>query len=399
MTDWDAIVIGAGPAGAVAARQIALSGHRVLLVEKKRFPRRKVCGACLNHSAVSLLSEVGLGDVLSASAGTELTRFDLRAGSRRLSWSLPSGRAISRAVLDQELVTAAIRVGVTFRDDTAAFVGRCDSNSRLVQLRPSQASSSESARAKIVLAADGLGHPSLSDLTEINDRPVRLGRVGAGCEVRDFPAEYAGGTIHMAVGRGGYVGLVCVETGALNVAAAFDPALLRDAGGPAAAAARVLAQTDRTAIPALAAADWIGTPALTRTTTPIAAERLFVLGDAAGYVEPFTGEGIGWALASAVAVAPLACAAIECWRPQLTIAWSREHSRVVRYRQRICRTLAMLLKHPTCVRVAMTVLPWLPWLTRRLVSEVNLPMSFDQTMRSRVPVDSRAFFSEPGISS
>lgn len=54
MTDWDAIVIGAGPAEAAAARQIALNGHRVLRLDKKRFPRRKMCGACLNHSAVAL---------------------------------------------------------------------------------------------------------------------------------------------------------------------------------------------------------------------------------------------------------------------------------------------------------------------------------------------------------
>ena len=52
-TDWDAIVIGAGPAGSVAARQLAIAGRRVLLLDKKRFPRRKVCAACFHHSVAA----------------------------------------------------------------------------------------------------------------------------------------------------------------------------------------------------------------------------------------------------------------------------------------------------------------------------------------------------------
>jgi len=49
---WDAIVLGAGPAGALAARQLGASGARVLLVDRKAFPRWKVCGACLNGQAL-----------------------------------------------------------------------------------------------------------------------------------------------------------------------------------------------------------------------------------------------------------------------------------------------------------------------------------------------------------
>src|SRR5438093_13336967 len=100
--DWDAIVIGAGPAGSVAARQIALAGRRVLLLDKKSFPRRKVCGACLNQSSVAALERIGLGAALRNLHAPELNRFELRvrAGSRRLSVSLPSGVAVSRATLD-----------------------------------------------------------------------------------------------------------------------------------------------------------------------------------------------------------------------------------------------------------------------------------------------------------
>ncbi len=178
----------------------------------------------------------------------------------------------------------------------------------------------------------------------------------------------------MGVGRGGYVGLVCVESGALNIAAAFDARLIRDSGGPAGAAANVLSQAGFPAIAAMAEADWLGTPALTRSTTPVAVERLFVLGDASGYVEPFTGEGMGWALASAVALAPLASAACDDWQPALVAAWSREHARLVRRRQRTCRMLAAFLKSPTCVRWAMRLLPKIPRLLQPLVRGVSLPL-------------------------
>ncbi len=134
-TDWDAIVIGAGPAGSVVARQLALGGRRVLLLDKKRFPRRKVCGACLNHGAVTLLEEIGLGNILHDSGAVELSGFDLRSGSRRLSLPLPSGRAVSRSVLDQQLVEAAIRAGVTFHDGVSATVGDVSDDGRIVELK------------------------------------------------------------------------------------------------------------------------------------------------------------------------------------------------------------------------------------------------------------------------
>lgn len=417
-TDWDAIVIGAGPAGSVAARQLALGGRRVLLLDKKRFPRRKVCGACLNHSAVTLLEQIGLGDALR-DGGTDLTRLELRAASRRLSLPLPNGRAISRAMLDQNLVDAAIRAGVSFQDGVSAIVGEPHADGRTVEWKimtdgrggpaafrcngpPDSAKPDRRAegvsppvvekvcdlevtggrtplarqelRTKVVLAADGLGHSSLCGVCEIRDWTARSSRIGAGCEVTEFPADYVPSVIHMAVGRGGYVGLVRVEGGALNIAAAFDARLIREFGGPAQAAANVLAEAGFPAIPMMAEAEWLGTPTLTRSTTPVATQRLFVLGDASGYVEPFTGEGMGWALASAVALAPIADAACDSWQPSLAEAWSREHSRLVRSRQRTCRMLAALLKSPTCVRLAMFLLPKMPKLLQPIVRGVSLPV-------------------------
>ena len=89
----------AGPAGAIAARQLAASGARALLVEKKAFPRGKVCGACLNESALGVLESVGLSDRIAALGGTRLKAFQLGFRGRAMRLALPAGVAISRAAL------------------------------------------------------------------------------------------------------------------------------------------------------------------------------------------------------------------------------------------------------------------------------------------------------------
>jgi flavin-dependent dehydrogenase len=179
----------------------------------------------------------------------------------------------------------------------------------------------------------------------------------------------------MAVGRGGYVGLVRVEDGRLNVAAAFDREFLRSSGRPGAAAAAVLAEAGLPPLAALEEADWLGTAPLTRRTRPLAAERVFLLGDAAGYVEPFTGEGIGWALAAAHAVVPLALRAIDTrgWDPSLARSWTALHRRRVGRRQSLCRGLARLLRHPRLDRIAFALVERAPGMARRLIDRVNVP--------------------------
>ena len=151
----------------------------------------------------------------------------------------------------------------------------------------------------MVLVANGL-----NGIAPGEDLPFRTvvsprSRLGASCVVSTFPMSYREGVIFMAVGRGGYVGLTRVGDGHLNVACAFDPPLIRARGTPAAAASWVLAEAGFPEVPSLSGASWLGTLPLSRRTGPVAAERVFLIGDATGYVEPFTGEGMSWALSAA----------------------------------------------------------------------------------------------------
>jgi flavin-dependent dehydrogenase len=126
------------------------------------------------------------------------------------------------------------------------------------------------------------------------------------------------------------------------------------------------------AIPAgLEQARWQLTPALTRRASVVAGERFLVLGDAAGYVEPFTGEGMAWALTAAAAAAPLVLAGLAGWSPALERRWAQVLQRQVGRRQRLCRGLALVLRQPGATALAFALSQRLPALAEGLVGQLN----------------------------
>ncbi len=366
---WDAIVIGAGPAGALAARQLALAGRRILLVEKKRFPRWKICGACLNGQALAALRSTGLGSLVARLGALELDEFHVGFRGRIARLGLPEGVSLSRARLDAALVEAATNAGVRFLDGAHAAPGESREGTR--QVRLTRQGQSIDVTACVVLLATGLAGPNPGHGSAVRTRIRSGSRIGAGCVIVDAPRFYDERTIFMAVGRDGYVGAVRVEDGSLNVAAAFAPGLVRRSGSPAQATAAVLAEAGFPAIAGLDKARWRGTTGLTRRTRPLAEERLFLLGDAAGYVEPFTGEGIAWAMASGQAVTPLALRAMDRWDPLLAVAWSDLHRRLIGRRQIVCRAVALGLRQPWLAAIGFEILSRHPAAASIVVRRLN----------------------------
>ena len=339
-------VIGAGPAGAVAARELARRGVNVLLVDKAAFPRPKVCGCCLNAAALAILDAIGLGHVPAACGAVPLKRVRVAAGRRSAELPLPGGVAVSREALDVALIREAEAAGATFQPGT------------VLRSPPS---------GTVTILATGLAG---SDAV-----PDPRSRLGAGVVVpaADAPDFFAPGTIFMATGHGGYVGLVRVEAGRLDVAAAFDTAFVKSAGGLGPAAEAILAAVGWPVVPGLAELPWKGTPALTRRPVAVAGPRWFAVGDAAGYVEPFTGEGMAWAVASAAAVAPLAARAAAGWDDRFAREWQTAHARLVGRRQRACRLVARGLRSPVLTGLAVRVLAAVPILARPAVAALNRP--------------------------
>jgi flavin-dependent dehydrogenase len=178
----------------------------------------------------------------------------------------------------------------------------------------------------------------------------------------------------MAVGRAGYVGLVRVEGGALNVAAAIAPGFVRARGSAAASVAAILAEGGLPPLARIEESAWHGTLPLTRTSPVVAGHRLLLVGDAAGYVEPFTGEGMAWALAGACAAEPFALRGIANWDRTLEQAWTRAHRSLIARRQRWCRWLSALLRHPRMTRALLSVVARAPQLARPVVRELTAPL-------------------------
>jgi flavin-dependent dehydrogenase len=164
---------------------------------------------------------------------------------------------------------------------------------------------------------------------------------------------------------------VRLEDGRLNIAAAFDLALVRQHGGPGPAAVAVLDEAGWPAIAKVSALPWRGTAALTRQRARIAGDRVLVLGDAAGYIEPFTGEGMAWALAAGAGVTSLADRAIDRWQPSLGRQWGVLHSEIVGHSQQFCRVVAQVLRHPALARALIVMLGQLPGLATPFVRRLN----------------------------
>ena len=119
-TESDALIIGAGPAGAATAILLRLAGWRVVLVEKSAYPRQKVCGECLTAGSLALLDELGVGAAVCARASPELRQVGWMGKSPAVVAELPAcaqgihryGRALGRDHLDKLLVDRAQELGV-----------------------------------------------------------------------------------------------------------------------------------------------------------------------------------------------------------------------------------------------------------------------------------------------
>ena len=148
---------------------------------------------------------------------------------------------------------------------------------------------------------------------------------------------------------------------------------MKDRGGLAHAAQEVLHEAGFAPIPDIESIAWKGTPALTRQSTTVSAHRAFVLGDAAGYVEPFTGEGMKWAVASGTAIAPIALAAVQSYDAALESAWRNTYQSIVSSRTTVCRALAASLRSPALVRTAVRALAIAPALAGPFVRHLNAP--------------------------
>lgn len=366
---YDVVVAGAGIAGATAARLFAARGLHVLLVERDAFPRYKVCGSCLNTRSLGFLEAAGLRGPLEARGAVAIDTALLAARRTTASIPLPGGLAVSRALLDTLLVETACARGARFLPKTSVALGTVLGATREVTL--TQGNATRTVQARLVIAAGGLQGALIDRTGEGASMVSPAARIGVGTVAAHAPASFEPGIIYMACGRRGYAGLVRVEAEQLAIAAALDRDFVRSEGGPGPAVARLLAESALSAPPDFAGLTWKGTPPLTRRATRLAAERVLVTGDAGGYVEPFTGEGMAWAFASAHEADALLDGELDVdWRA-LGAVWERSRRSTMRRQRLLCRALARTLRSPIATGALVGLLSRSAQLSRPFVRMIN----------------------------
>jgi len=372
---WDAVVVGAGPAGAMTAYELGRIGRKVLLLDRITFPRWKVCGATLGPGAQDILGQSGLGAVLPSAGAVPLHTLRLGGWSTRTDLRLNGSVSLSRFSLDSALVEAAIRAGVHFSGGARVKLGPLLRDRRVVLVSTDHGEMEISSR--VVVAADGLAS-GLMGQAGVPSQPPGSGTrplIGLGAVFPPSAPSFEAGFIHMAVGEEGYVGLVRVEDGSLNAAAAVSSTALKKAGSPQELVASLLERGGWPSSPGFPEGGWKGTPELTRRPRLPGAERLFAVGDASGYVEPFTGEGMFWALAGARLLAPLASRVEEAWDPRVLEAWTGAHTGLMVPAQRYCRIISWTLARPALARNLLRVLSVQPRLAGPFVRRIGAPIS------------------------
>jgi flavin-dependent dehydrogenase len=355
---WPVVVIGAGPAGAVAALTAARHGARVLLVERCAWPRSKVCGSCLNPAGVRMLEGLGVridGAGLDRVRVCTPRRGVMRegAGVYAAQLSHPGGVAIARDELDARLVEAGVQCGVQFWPGCSVKVLCCDGDGagRMWRMAVGGEAAGREISARCVIVADGLSGSSLSQL-EMPGFEVRIASdswMGAGAvltreESLAWHAHVRSGEIAMNATDAGYVGLVRLADGRVDVAGAMDQCAIRAAGGPARLMHDILRAcgVDVPGDALTRAGAMMGTGRLTRSRRRHSAPGLLVAGDSAAYVEPFTGEGMTWAIAQGRAageLAAMACGTSDAAcaaRAMMPEAWRRVQSGGLSHRRATC---------------------------------------------------------------
>ncbi len=340
---WDVAVIGAGPGGAVAAKRLAQRGVSVLLIERSTMPRPKVCGGCLAPAGARALQDAGLGTALRDAV--ELTRCTVHSGEAAARLPAPGYLAIGRDVLDARLTALAAAGGARV---LLGFSARVDVDGGLrltpasAEVRELPAGGEYLVRARSVIVADGLSGASLAGRCEFDWRVRPGSRMGAGTMLLSAPIDVEAGEIAMLCDAAGYVGMVRLSSGHVDLAAALDVDAARIAGGPAALCDQIIRRCGGDAS-VLAGAGWRGTPLLTRHRRCIESGIVKVLGDAAGYVEPFTGEGMTWAIRGALSLSEIV--ADELQRGSFSPGeWSRAHAALTAASHRRCGVVARLVR-------------------------------------------------------
>src|SRR5262245_29855677 len=397
----DVLIVGAGPAGSIAATVLARAGARVRLIDRADFPRDKLCGDTVNPGSLARLRALGVGAAIDKHGLRVAGMLVTGEHGAAIKGSYPSGlfgRSILRRELDWLLLQQAIREGCAFDPCVAVREAMVDTSAHVpavTGVRVSRDGSSRDLRARGTIAADGRRSPIAFGLGRArhpeNPRRWALGAyfdglgsdrgqtgVGLGSDWGETGVGHVsdpGVFGEMHIRRGRYIGIAPVPGGATNVCL-VKPSYAGDADlrDPAALLTRELARDprlrDRFAHARLIAPPVVLGP-LAVDVQPAAIDGLLLAGDAAGFIDPMTGDGLRFASRGGELAAGAALDA-------LTHGWTGVHARLACARKaefggkwRFNRALRALVASTRTVEAAAIGARLAPFVLRGIISRAG----------------------------
>ncbi len=308
---YDALVVGAGPAGSATAARLADLGLAVALWDRACFPRAKPCAEYLSPGSVAALDRLGVLPAVLGESPTRLTGMrvvgpDGTAFTGRFGDGV--GLALPRERLDDHLARFAERRGAAWCQGVTFEAFAIEGG--VVIARGRQAGNAIALRARLLVGADGLNSRVARQLgLARRGRPRRVALVAHATGIEGMEDV---GEMHVA--ETGYVGLAPLGGGVTNVAVVLD--LERDqVRAPVTDAFRRHLGSFPTLRGRVEAAELVspvrGVGPFGRTTRRATADRALLVGDAADFYDPFTGEGVYAALRGAELAAECAARALR----------------------------------------------------------------------------------------
>ena len=310
----DVIVVGAGPAGSIAALMLARAGARVCVLERDAMPRPKLCGDTLNPGAVATLAGIGLegGPLAAAIRLHGMLVTGPRAAVRAVYAEGQAALSLSRVELDQWLAQEAVAAGAKLECGVRVLgpLWRGEGGPEMVAgVEIGRGEGTVRMPAAVTIAADGR-ESVLARAANLSWHPKKPRRWAFGVYATDVAGMSDVGEMH--VRKGHYVGLAPLGAGLTNICVVTNQ---RSAGGTPEEVIRRVLDSDSRLRERTAALRLAGPP---RVLGPLAVDcgaagvpGLLLAGDAAGFVDPMTGDGTHLAIRGGMLAAAAALQALE----------------------------------------------------------------------------------------
>jgi len=352
---FDLAIIGGGPAGTAAAITAARSGGRVLLLERGRFPRHKVCGEFISPEGVALLAGLGLDDLVCRAPRIAHARIFAETSMAEAALSPPAA-AISRYDLDQALWRRAVEAGADCREllEARAITGGGPFT---------VATSAGDFTARAAINASG----RWSNLRRSRlAQPQREKWVGWKAHFREADSPLS---VDLYFFGGGYCGVQPLEDGHVNACAMVQAAAANSMD-------QVLALHSRLAERSHAwrqVSETVATSPLVFAPPQAEEDGVLFAGDAAGFIDPFVGDGISLALRSGAMAAD---ALAEVWEGRRSVAeaaaiYRGQYERELRPLFRNAGWLRRLSSVPRALRRPVMAVLRSPRVTRFLIGKTR----------------------------